>query len=143
MISSYVKAAVRNAAIAQNRLLFLNQRAKFATSIISERYTKKSQSVRYYSEKNKNTTGRNDGKKGFSNYLNYLCVFFFSIHCSFSMYEDVVEEFFDEELERDLEFLDYASATQGVGLDNLAIQKTKDVLSWEEIAKKGAFECDF
>jgi len=53
------------------------------------------------------------------------------------MYEDVAEEFFDEDLEKDLEFLDLASATQGVGLGNLAIQKAKDVLSWEEIAKKG------
>ena len=53
------------------------------------------------------------------------------------MYQDVAEEFFDEDLEKDLEFLDLASATQGVGLGNLAIQKAKDVLSWEEIAKKG------
>ena len=53
------------------------------------------------------------------------------------MYQDVAEEFFDEDLEKDLEFLDLASATQGVGLGNLAIQKAKDVLSWEKIAKKG------
>eukprot|EP01035_Chromulina_nebulosa_P028600 gene28600-37796_t len=113
MISSYVKATVRSAAIAHNRLLFLNQKAKFA--VISDMYTKRSQSIRYYSGKSKDTDSNSTGKK-----------------------DDIADEFFDEELERDLEFLDFASATQGVGLDNLAVQKAKDVLSWEEIVKKGA-----
>ena len=144
MISSYVKATVRSAAIAHNRLLFLNQKAKFA--VISDIFTKRSQSVRYYSGKSKDTDSNSTGK----NHGNILtpysssCNVFLSHHPSPSpfintcIWKEVADEFFDEELERDLEFLDMASATQGVGLDNLAVQKTKDVLSWEEIVKKGA-----
>lgn len=47
----------------------------------------------------------------------------------------IVDEFYDEEREKELEFLDLASAVRstGVGLDKIAMQKAADALTWKEV----------
>ena len=49
----------------------------------------------------------------------------------------VVDEFYDEEVEKEMEFLDLATAIQagGIGIDKIAMQKASDALTWASVEK--------